>query len=69
LIGWITQSYDNQYFFGGKFLHFFSLKDMILIHTKDLRAKNGPNSPDFQKQITMFLQQIPVGSPNIKGLL
>jgi hypothetical protein len=30
--------------------------------------KNGPNSPDFQKQIAMFLQQVPVGSPNIKGI-
>jgi hypothetical protein len=40
---------------------------MILTHTKDLCEKNGPNSPDFQKQIAIFLQQVPVGSPNIKG--
>jgi hypothetical protein len=41
---------------------------MILTHTKDLCEKNGLNSPDFQKQIAMFLQQVPVGSPNIKEL-
>jgi hypothetical protein len=44
--------------FGVEFLHLFSLKNMLLTHSKDFNEKNGPNL----YIIARFLQQVPAGS-------
>jgi len=44
--------------FGGEFFHLFSLKNMLLTHSKDFYEKNGPNL----HIIARFLEHFPAGS-------
>ncbi len=43
---------------------------MISTPTKDFCENDGPHSPDFDIiKVIRFLQQVPAGSQNIKGIL
>lgn len=59
-----------MFVFGGEFSHFFNLKNVISTTTKEFCEKDGPHSPDFDIiKVIRFLQHLPAGSQNIKGIL